>query len=81
MIEEWNESRTKTKEEIQNEREKEAWKNLMYAIGTMGSIVEEPISVFYKKYHTYWDILIDRARIYKRVAKLNEKYGLDDKTV
>lgn len=78
MIEEWNESRLKAKEEIQNEREKEAWENLMYAIGTMGSITEEPINQFYKRYHTNWNILIDRARIYKRVAKLNEKYGLDD---
>lgn len=77
MIEEWNESRKETKEEMKNQQEKEAWVNLMYAINTMGSIPQEPVNVFYKKYHQIWNILIDRARIYKRVANLNEKYSLD----
>lgn len=78
MIKEWEESRIQTKEEIQKEQEKEAWQELMYAINNMGSIQTEPINQFYKRYHTNWNILIDRARIYKRVAKLNEKYGLDE---
>lgn len=78
MIEEWEESRMKTKEEVQKEQEKEAWKNLMKAIGDMGTLTIEQSTRFYKQYHKYWDILMDRARIYKRVAKLNEKYGLDE---
>lgn len=75
MIKEWEESRIQTKEEIQKEQEKEAWENLMYAINNMGSITTEKFN--YKQYHRDWDILVDKVRIYKRVAKLDEKYGLD----
>ncbi len=75
MIEEWNESRMKTKEGIQKEQEKKAWNDLMNAINTMGSITTEKFN--YKQYHKDWNVLVDRARIYKRIAKLNEKYGLD----
>ena len=77
-IKEWNESRMKTKEEIQFELEKQAWKDLMRAIGDMGGIPSEPERAFYKIYHKKWEFLIDKARYYKAVAKLNEKYGLDE---
>lgn len=76
MIEELEESRMKTKEEVRFEQEKKAWENLMYSIGVMGAITIEKFNC--KEYHKNWDILIDRARIYQRVAKLNEKYGLDE---
>lgn len=59
-------------------KEKEAFKNLMLAVNEMGSITKEDMACSYKKYHKKWDTLIDRMRIYKRVAKLDEKYGLDD---
>lgn len=76
MIEEWNESRLETKEEIQKWEEKQAFKNLMLAINEMGGITPEDLS--FKVYSRKWDILIDRMRIYKRVAKLDEKYGLNE---
>lgn len=78
MIEEWNESRLGTKEEIQKWEEKQAFKNLMLAVNEMGSITKEDMACSYKKYHKKWDILIDRMRAYKRIAKLDEKYGLDE---
>ena len=77
MIEEWEESRIKTKEEVRLEQEKKAWKDLMNAINTIGGIQSEPVPQFYRQYHRYWNILIDRARIYQKIAKLDEKYGLD----
>jgi len=63
---------------MDTKEEKEAWEELMCAINNMGSITSEPISVFYKRYHKTWNILIDRARIYRRVAKLDEKYNLNE---
>lgn len=75
MIEEWNESRLGTKEEIQKWEEKQAFKNLMLAINDMGGITKEDLC--FKVYSRKWDILMDRARIYKRVAELDKKYGLD----
>lgn len=77
MIEEWNESRLETKEKIQKWEEKQAFKNLMLAINDMGGITKEDMACSYKKYHKKWDILIDRMRIYKRVAGLDKKYDLD----
>ena len=59
------------------ETEEKAWKNLMLAINEMGAIPNYE-SNFYKKYHQKWNVLIDRARIYSRVANLKEKYGLDE---
>lgn len=76
MIEEWNESRLKTKEEVRLAQERQAWKNLMYAISSMGAITTEKFS--YKQYHRDWDMLVNRARAYKRLANLDEKYGLDE---
>ena len=78
MIEEWNESRKKTKEEVRLEQEKKAWKELMSAINNMGCVPAEPEKYFYRRYHSNWNTLMDRARIYKRIAKLDEKYGADE---
>ena len=75
MIEECNESRIKIKKEVQLQTEKEAFKNLMMSINNMGGIPPEKFN--YKYYHQVWSVLVDRMRIYKRTAKLDEKYGLD----
>lgn len=56
--------------------EEKAWQDLMLAINNMGAIPQEKFN--YKNYHRSWDVLIDRARMYRDVAKLNEKYGLDN---
>lgn len=57
--------------------EEKAWKNLMLAINEMGAIPEYETN-FYKKYHKKWNVLMDRARIYMRVAKLDKKYELEE---
>ena len=57
--------------------EEKAWKDLMLAINEMGSITPEDMRYPYKIYHKRWNVLMDRMRIYRKVAKLDEKYGLD----
>lgn len=57
--------------------EEKAWKDLMLAINEMGTIPEYETN-FYKKYHKKWNVLMDRARIYMRVAGLDKKYELEE---
>lgn len=60
---------------MDTKKEKEAFKNLMLAINEMGGITPEDLS--FKVYSRKWNILMDRMRIYKRVAGLDKKYDLD----
>ena len=72
----WEEARIQTKEEARLEQEKKAWRNLMSSINLIGNLPPEKLN--YKQYHKDWSMLADRVLTYQRVARLIEKYGLDE---